>query len=657
MTLELNDILERIDRTEDERSTYRKKCEQWEAMWKLDAGFEIKDWREAVTKHGKEQVTTPDPQNVVNLGKRLISTVPKIDVPPASQKDEDVERGKKVERWLAGAWWSMSQQQQKRILSHAAWYAFVRGRVVFDTRWIREELPPKLKKTAFPIQVRTLDPMNVAVKQGPLFVHWAYHKYEGDRLDLKQRYPHLKLWDKPRSPRDARTTSEADELVVVDYWWRDNTVWNCVIVDDEFAVEPWETDYPEVPFTEVFGDDAPLKDEAYRGMSILEPIRELWPFECRQLSNMATGTLYYTWPFTTVENEFGADTGNWEVRPGATQHVPFGTRITIHTPQFNIGALQTMADRLSAKMQQATFPNVMYGDSGAMQAGYGVNILSDAAKGRVKDPLENLEIGVMHVNQQMLALVDTFAPKKGIELYALDSTNTPYTETLTRKDVRGDYRNIVTLRPNVPQDKIAEVTMAVRLADGKYISAETLRDQWIVDKVAPDEADRVWKEQAMLQPEIAKQVMIMQLAKSDPENWQAMLMGSPLEELARKMGVWKEEQPPMMPPPGMPPGMPPTGLPTRGSPGAPPGMPPGMQGPPMQPPMMPPGMPPGAPPPMQPPPELMGPMGGGIPPEMVGQLTPEGMGLSPNLPPELFAQMKGRPLPPSDELRALAGVR
>ena len=90
---------------------------------------------------------------------------------------------------------------------------------------------------------------------------------------------------------------------------------------------------------------------------------------------------------------------------------------------------------------------------------------------------------------------------------------------------------------------------------------------------------------------------------------------------------------------------------------------------------MPPGMPPGAPPPEmigggmgggmgsppippgQSPAMLVTPQGGGIPPEMQGQLTPEvlGMGSTPN--PLAFAELTGQEIPPADELKMLAGQR
>lgn len=671
MELTENEILDRVNRTEDERAVYRTNVDRWIRMWTLQPDSEIQSWQDSITKFGRERVISSDPQNVVNLARRLIATQPKINVPPKSQSEEDIERGKRVERWLSGAWWVLSRQRQTNIISDATWWSLVAGRCPFDVRWIREDLPKRLQKTEFPIRVRALDPRNVAIKHGPYFTHWGYHRYEAERLDLRQRYPEMELWekrDKQRKGRGSRLSSEDSLEYVVDYWWRDDegAVWNAVLISDEFAVKPKEMDgYTDIPFVEALGDSSPLAQEEWRGISILEPLKELWPYKCRMLSNIGTGILWYTWPFTTVENEMGNSTGDWQARPGVTEHVPFGTKITVHTPQFNLGALQAMLDKVDASIQESTFPKVLYGDSGSMQAGYGINILSDAAKGRVKDILESLEMAIQHVNERMLSLVDKLAPNKGVQLYAEDTnTRQTYTATLTPKDVKGFYRNAVTLKPSMVADEMQALAIGQQLVDRKLISAESFRDLWVPgDKVTPDESDRIWMEQAQLQPEIAKQMFVMYLAKNDPDNWQGVVKGSPLEQVARTMGVWKEETPPpqmqlppgMMPPPGMPGMPPPLGAPPPGIPGSPgaPGMPPPGVGE-----MPPPGLPPTGPPigaPVQPPAPVMMPQGGGLPPQMTGQLTEDMMG-DPAMNPAMFAAMTGQELPPTELLNSLGGL-
>jgi hypothetical protein len=161
-----------------------------------------------------------------------------------------------------------------------------------------------------------------------------------------------------------------------------------------------------------------------------------------------------------------------------------------------------------------------------------------------------------------------------------------------------------------------------------------------------------------------------------PDTWYALVTGTPLEQIAVQtakglgLPVPEPEVPPgamggALPPAdgmgGPPPGMPPDMGGMGGGMGGPPpdmgGMPQDMGGPmpgaPMQ--EMPQGMgmpgPDGVP--LQPPAIPM-PMGGGIPPEMQGQMTPEGsMGLPPNFPPELWAQIMGQPLPPGEQLEGM----
>jgi hypothetical protein len=250
-----------------------------------------------------------------------------------------------------------------------------------------------------------------------------------------------------------------------------------------------------------------------------------------------------------------------------------------------------------------------------------------------------MEMSVMHVNELVLALVEEFGDDEGVELYAFNQVeNKPYTECLYPADVAGYHRNIVSLRPNVPQDDMAKQTLGVRLADGKYISSRTLRDNYLSGDVPSDEESRIWTEQAMLSNDLQQRIMLIHLQERFPDTWEILVKGTPFEKAAMDMGMLEPPKPPM-PPPGM---MGPPGAPMGGPP---PGMPPGMM-PPM-----------GPPPPIQPPAEMIPPMGGGIPPVMQGQIEPEMMGLPPGADPIMMQQLMGNPLPPQEELDVLAGRR
>jgi hypothetical protein len=62
-----------------------------------------------------------------------------------------------------------------------------------------------------------------------------------------------------------------------------------------------------------------------------------------------------------------------------------------------------MMQQIDGAMQESTFPGVMYGKApGDLQAGFGVSLLADQAKGRIRAPLENLEFALAQVNEMVL---------------------------------------------------------------------------------------------------------------------------------------------------------------------------------------------------------------------------------------------------------------
>jgi len=633
MKLTVDEIRARVMIVERERQGWKSLAQVWEKMWGLDAGFK-QDWRDAVEKEGREQVTLPDPLNIVNLGKRLISSNPRIDVPPRDVDDQAQRTADKLKGFLTAMWQRVNWQQGRIVLDDAIWFSLVRGRVCAEVKWVKEDLPKLIQKRNFPILIRTLDPFDVGIKRGPMYVEYAFHKYRTDRADARQRYPRLSIW-KQANNDDIQT--EDTQVTITDFWWTNPTtgrVWNSILVDEEFAKKPVETDYPYVPIIEVYGDSAPTKDKTYEGLSILHGLEELWPYKCRLASNLGTAVLWAVWPFIAVQNENGQIVDDVQVRPGATVPVPAGTRFDTIKAGVDLNVLQAMLGQIDAGVQQTAFPNVMYGDSGNMNAGYGINLLSDAAKGRIKSFLEYLELFVTHINELVLALIDEFAGKDEIGLWGRqEGTERLYRLTIKAEDIDGYYENQVKLRPQLPQDDLQVQTLGVRLADGKYISRQTLREKYLSVAMPEDEQDRIFAEMAFENPDIMKNVTILRLMDLFPNGqWRDLVKGTPLEQVAEQL-----IKPPTPPPPPMIPDMGMMGPPPMG-PGGPP---PDMMGPPGGAPIQPPGM--------------AGPMGGGIPPEMQGQLTPEAMGLPPGMPPELFAQMMGQPLPPGEELAALAG--
>lgn len=691
--LEIGDILERVGRTEGDRSGYKEAAEVWENMWKMKVF--ARSTAEAIQRDGQEQVTLPTTFNIVNLAQRLISTTPKIDVPPLEVSAEADEGAQKCEQWLTAMWQQANRQQQRNLIADATWWTLVRGRNCFEVKWIKDKLPSSLRKRRLPILIRTLDPLNVGVKRGSLYTHWAYHKYTEERLEAAARFPELKLMEKKRIDKDY-----ADEVTIIDYWYRDyddGSVWNAIIVDEKYAKEPVKTLYPEIPIIESFGDTSPLDDETWKGMSILHALRDLYPYSCRLASQLATGMLWYFWPPITVQHEQGQPISKIHVQPGETTTVPWGTKIDIHQISPNVPLAQAMMEKIDSAIQQSTFPQVMYGDAGNMQAGFGVSLLSDAAKGRVKSVLENLEFAIAQVNEQVLGLVAARGGKDGVDVWGMDAgSDKPYRLSLSKKEI-ADYRETtVSLKPQVPQDDMAKQTLALRFIEAKVMSRRTVQDKMIGMVLPSDETARIELEDAMLSDPMKPYVAAAAMRKYFGPDWGQMInvgqpppppFGPPINQGPAQGGPPGPGGPQMGPPPNMPmpqgppppppppqmigpppPAMmpPPQGLPPGVTPeliaqviqmlqqqgGPPPPMPPEMMGQGGPPPMGGPGIPPGQSPQMMQPP-----MGGGVPPEMQGQLTPEMLGMGSTSDPLTFAGVTGQQIPPADELKILAGHR
>ena len=628
--LELEDILDRVTRGEAAHAGYRARAMRWEQMWRLKAFDETAaQWQ----KEGREQVTLPDPYNVVNLAMRLLSDDPAIEVPSEDVSEGKDESAEKRQRFLQALWYRAKREQRTNLVKDAAWQGFVRGRFAFEIKWIREQLPPRQRDRRMPLLLRTLDPLNVVIEQGPLGPMWGYHKYESERVQILQRWPEL------ASKIDGGGTDDESKMVVmVDFWWVDQktgAIWNAVIADDEFASKPKETDYPDIPLILGYCDGAPVADEESRSLSILHPLDGLWQYQCRLASQMGTGMLWYFWPAVLVKNEFGHALPDFEVTPGTTTALPPGASVEVLQINPNVPLAQALAGQLEQASQASTFPSVMYGDSpGNISAGYGIQILADAASGRVDNLRENMEMAIETINEIALALVEKMAGSKGVAVWGRDEASDGiYHVEILPSDVAGYLENYVRLTTNVPNDDIGKQTLHLRLVESGILSKRTFRQKSLNMPLPSDEEERVLVEQAMMEPSIRQREMQEAMKQYYGEEGLGSGMMGP---------------PPGGPPPGMMVPPPPPAPPPQQGMGA---LPPGMMPPGMPPEMMPP--PPGGP--MGGPPMGMGGPGMPSPQAMNGGMSPELLGM----PPEVYAQLMQGQMPPTgptdEELMMLGG--
>lgn len=663
-------IIDRVTRHEDKRAPYKSYAEKWEKMYRLDPGFN-RSVQEAIAE-GQEQIILPTPFNVVNLSQRLLSTTPKIDKVPLDPNDRDsLAYAEKCERWLTAMWSQVNWDQKRNVLGEAIWQILVRGRYCFEVKWIKDVLPRAMRKTAFPLLIRTLEPMNVGVYHNGIFTEYAYHHYESSLLDIMRRYPDLRQNRDPGSrlstlidnyeTNDQKT--EDTTATVIDYWetGEDGRVYNAIIIEDEAAKPLAVTSYPFVPIVCGKGDYGVGIGDEYDGLSILHSLDGLWQYECRLASQMATGLLWHFWPAITVMNETGQVVEDIEISPGTTTPLPPGTHVDMHQIEPNVPLAQAVYSQVEGYIQQSTYPEVMYGQApGELQAGYGVNLLADAAKGRIKNFQESLEQGLSHVHKVALALVEKKGGKKGVDIFVVDDVGREkYTLTLTPEMIGGNYENKVRISIALPQDDANLVTMGVRLADAKYISAQTLRDKYLGQEVPGDESLRIAFEELMQSDEMRDYRLRRAGEIYFKEDFLEIAFGKPfMPELPEGYEWYKDEKGKVkarIMPPQQTTAEPAVGA-AAGAPSMAPLAPDATAG-------LPP--PTGAPSPMgasplgssiQPEAVMAGPQGGGFPPVMQGQLEPETLGMPQDMPQLQFDPITGTPIPPQEELDLLAGA-
>jgi hypothetical protein len=650
MKLTKEHIQNRVDQLEASRTEYKRLAKEWDRMIRLDAKFTTSA-EEAIRKENREQIITPLPQNTVNLAQRLISNMPDVMVPARSTMDERMSmEAITIKRWLEALWLKQSQIHGVNQLALNVWYHLVRGKYVFDVKWIGDVIPKRMSNRVFPINIRAIEPINVGAYMGPYYMEYAYHRYDSSLMDVLQRWETKLGKAKAESLRtlirNAKARKDGDDefidVEIIDFWYvshDDGSVWNAVLADGEFLKEPEQTLYPEIPFVIGGGDFMPGIGDSFDGLSILHPLLDSWEYECRSLSQQATGVMWDFWPFISIQNENNMPVDDIEVVPGVTRSLPWGTRIdAFHmTPNYQIA--QQVFSQIDQYLQQATFPGVMYGQApGELQAGYGVSLLSDAAKGRIKNFLEAMELGISKVNQIVLGLVEAFSPDEGISLFGRGPADKqPMYLTVTPDMIDRNYYNEVKLLPQVPQDKIQEQTIGLQMKSARLISSQTYRDHFANIALPSDEEERVRLDEALESEELRMwriRSTIMKYYNEPGDNgypkWAEILATQPELLPPPPEGMqWTPEGTLEPVPPPTPPGGPIGSLRTYGSggpmgpmgpggpmgsgePGGPMGpMPPGEPGGPMGP--MGPGGPMGAMSPGLQPPGMGTPMGGGIP--------------------------------------------
>ena len=110
--LTVEEIQDRVNKTETDRANYVKAAHQWQKWWEMDVW--TTDWKEAL-KEGREQITLPTTYNVIGLAMRLFGSDPKIEVPSTGPTDADDATADLKARWLRAMFQVANAQQDRNV--------------------------------------------------------------------------------------------------------------------------------------------------------------------------------------------------------------------------------------------------------------------------------------------------------------------------------------------------------------------------------------------------------------------------------------------------------------------------------------------------------------------------------------------------------------
>src|SRR5574337_1804135 len=482
----------------------RRRAEAADDAFKLKA-FTVggkEQTREEWLKLNREMVTLPDPYDIIMMFKRLIGGEMDIEIMAEEETSAAKMLSDRREQYAQGLIYRLRREQRRNLRSELAFWGGVRGRFVIDVRWIGNDMKKEEMKHRLPLLVRTLDPLNVLVRWGSFGASYAIHKYQTTVIDVRERW----------GDKAAEALGDKDDhqlVTIYDYWDKEQ---NAVTCDGEPIVPPTDHNYEGLPF--IFGgaDDTPLDDEEFRWVSPLTPIIPLWLYKCRLASQIATGMTYEFWPAWLVFDPHNLIT-TLDRSPGGYTEIS-GTPDQVEgralSGKPNMPIAESLYQLVGGAIDKSTFPSVLYGQQpGQVTAGYAISNLSSAARGRIGPLKESIELCLADAVELMFRLIRKFGPTGGVPVWVMAETENVKKGMLQlkKKELAQDMPIVVSIMPDIPQDDMANKTLALQMVKEGIISKETFGQDYANVKYPQRERRRWLLEQALQNPQVMQQYM------------------------------------------------------------------------------------------------------------------------------------------------------
>jgi hypothetical protein len=489
-----------------------------------------------------EVIQKNTPYVVVEKAANMIATqTPTIQVIPPKEMQKD--ESQKVEDFLRWSWdkknkrWRRSQIQGS--FRHAmAHFLCLRGWAA-ARMWFDPEVDPA---TDNPIRAKLFDPRQVYPQFGDDNLLYVVHKYWTTYGELKDD------WEEAEKEFD-----EQDDDVQVEVTEYYDDWYHSIQVAGTFVKKPTAHEYGFVPWVIVTGAGSPIRATSNDqnswvsdvGVSIFHGIKSSYAALNRILSQMATQvanaanppSLYYYDPTlnkTPQPLDYTAGTTNFLLYD----------RERVDPLQLNPNPIDSgpVIDSLIDDIQKGSLPSILWGITGGTEAGFGISMMTDAARDQLYAVVEAMQEMFESVNEYELILIRDFV-EGDIGFWTRDTDGSVRSGvTLNAQDIEASgTETVVKYRDISPKDKAMMAQLAAMLTEKKLISMDTAREHYLGIDNPERENQKVLFDLVNMDEDIVKKGLVpLALYQADPELFNLYLM----LKMAELQGAPQQGMPP-----------------------------------------------------------------------------------------------------------------
>jgi len=459
----------------------------------------------------EERYSDPTPTNVVDLATGILLAngveFRAQGWEPTIQEEEDSSR---VEKFLQGSIYVNNEREELDLIYEAVLHLVRDGATVIYSVW-----DPQIAKSALvtneteqpiymelPLRLQVVDPLQIFLlpggpkRWGHIFRVWDMTVYDVEKTWGKRikSYDHSSLRDKMSEKvkvkdywRIMQKTVEGREIVVVE---------NCLIAADEVLRPLREMEgYDDLPYT--LGFFKPVERDNPRGWhGVLQPLESTIEHLETAFNRRARQILVYS-ALPIVSKSIPHRKVNLDPALGNIVSLGLEEDLVFPTWPGNAPDVEQHIGFLRARLQQAGFTDVMFGEGPSQVSGYALSQLGDQNRIRLAQPTAHLEMMWSSWARKALRLTSHFTQGiAGVRVYG-NMKGQDFAEQLATNDLP-NYMVKASVKPEFPNEKTRNHAMASQVRD--LLSERTLMENYLDIEQPDDERERRQEDLALKHP-------------------------------------------------------------------------------------------------------------------------------------------------------------